>query len=447
MARIVHVLRRFVPEQWGGTETVVTHLCRQQRLHGHAVEILCTSALSKPGRDEVQGLPVVRFPYIYPLWPLSPEDHDRLDGKGGNPVCLELGRYLRRGPRPDLIHLHTAGRIGAVVRSAARRQVVPYVVSFHGGYFDVPAEEQALLASVARGKLDWGKPLGWWFGARRLMRDAAALLYVNPADAEQSWAAIPRTPAFHLPNGVELDRWTATDPGPFLREFPLTGKRVVLCVARIDPQKDQMTLVRAFRELAASERSAHLVLIGPVSVPGYDADIRGVAERLGVADQVTLIPGLPVGSPLLPAAYQAAEVCVLPSRHEPFGIAVLEAWAARRPVVAASTGGLTRLVQHRHNGLLFPPGDYRKLGRLLLRLMRRPGLAGKMADRGHATAVDQYSWPAIAARLEAVYESIWNKRRDACSLRPQTPWPCEAASLSGELLLPAGPFTTSANWS
>lgn len=442
MAKILHVLRRFVPDQWGGTETVVSHLCRQQQRSGHEVKILCTSALAQPGPDCVDGIPVVRFPFLYPFWPLTADDRRHLDGKGGNPLSFPLLRYLQTESLPDLIHLHAIGRIGAVVRHVSRHRDVPYVVSFHGGHFDVPAAEQELLRSTVRRKLDWGKPFGWLFGTRRVLADAAALLFVNPSDAERGLAALPSSRVLHLPNGVDLAQWANADSGPFLNRFSLAGTRIVLCVARIDPQKDQLTLVRAFGRVADSVARSHLVLIGPVSVPGYDAEIRREAERLGVANRVTLVPGLPVGSPLLPAAYAAAEFCVLPSRHEPFGITVLESWAARRPVIAAAAGGLVHLVQHGSNGLMFQPGDHGKLARRLNELFASSNLRCELAERGHETAARNYSWTAVADRHEAVYEEIWNGRRTACSSKSRIPWPCKEASRFAGNHSPLGRFMT-----
>lgn len=445
MSRIVHILRRFVPAAWGGTETVVTQLCREQQNAGHDVEIVCTSALSHAGYDEVAGVPVRRFPYWYANWPLTSRERFKLDGKGGNPLSASLLRYLLSCPRPDLLHVHVEGRLGAIGRFAAGRRGAPYVVSFHGGCYDVPPAERDGRQSTVRHKLDLGKPAGWLLGSRRLLDDAAALLFVNEADAEHAATRFPDKHVAHLPNGVDLARWSAGDPQRFLDHFSLADKRIVLCVARIDPQKDQRTLVRAFRRVAEKEPAAHLVLIGPVSVPGYDRELRGEVHVGGLGGRVTLVPGLPADSPLLAGAYQAAEVCVLPSRHEPFGIAALEAWAARRPLVASDVGGLGRLVRTHGGGLLFPAGDARTLARRITELLDSPSRGHDLATRGFRAAAREYTWPAIAGRLETIYETVWKEQPKPCQSRRTAFWRSAGANRSANGRFPPGRCTTSAS--
>jgi glycosyltransferase involved in cell wall biosynthesis len=445
MARIVHILRRLVPNEWGGTETVVTNLCRQQQARGHSVEIVCTSALSVPGRDWVEGISVRRFPYSYAHWPLTSYEESQLDGKGGNPLSFSLMRYLMRKPAPDMFHVHADGRLGAIVRFAARHQNTPYVFSVHGGYYDIPEAEQNHIQSVVRHRLDWGKPASWLLGTRRLLDDAAALLFVNPADAERAAQVYPGKHVVHLPNGVDSARWSSGDAESFRRRFSLAGRRIVLCVARLDPQKDQVCLVRAFGLVAQTQPTAHLVLVGPVSVPGYDREVQAEANRCGVASRVTIVPGLEADSPLLPAAYRAAEVCVLPSRHEPFGIAVLEGWAARRPVVASDVGGLARLVRAHGGGLLFPPGDHQALARQLLVLLNCPSRRRTLAQVGFHVAAREYSWTAIADRLEAIYEMIGRERSKPWHSQPKASWQSAAVIRSDSGRGLRGPYTASAN--
>ena len=89
-SRIIHVPRRFVAEEWGGTETVILEIARQQQLAGAQAEVFTSMALAKRREEAIGGVPVRRFPYCYPFFGLSPEDKAAMDKKGGNLLSLSL---------------------------------------------------------------------------------------------------------------------------------------------------------------------------------------------------------------------------------------------------------------------------------------------------------------------------------------------------------------------
>ena len=149
-------------------------------------------------------------------------------------------------------------------------------------------------------------------------------------------------------------------------------------------------------------------LVGPVTQPDYRAELERRASELGISDRLAFVGALEPGSPELVAEYARADAFVLPSRHEPFGIVVLEAWAAGLPVVASDVGGLGRLcAAHPEAALLFTPGDGDSLDRALAELARRAsaGEAWKMADAGRRAA-QQYDWRSLSARLVGFYSEI-----------------------------------------
>src|SRR4029453_14930718 len=134
----LQVLRRLVPSEWGGIETVVVNTARQLPDFGYSTEVLCTRALADVWGGDGQGVRVHRFDYFYPVLGLSAEERHELDGKGGNPVSLPLHRALLDWRDPALVHVHTAGRIAGIARAAARARGIPYVVTLHGGHFTTP---------------------------------------------------------------------------------------------------------------------------------------------------------------------------------------------------------------------------------------------------------------------------------------------------------------------
>jgi phosphatidylinositol alpha-mannosyltransferase len=108
----------------------------------------------------------------------------------------------------------------------------------------------------------------------------------------------------------------------------------------------------------------------------------------------------------LPSWYASAHVVVSPAlKNESFGIVLLEAMAAGRPVVASDIPGYHSVIEHPEDGVLVPPGDVRALARALAALLRDPSRRLALAARGRARA-EMFSWSAVAGRLEAYYDEV-----------------------------------------
>ncbi len=430
--RIAHVLRRLSFDDWGGTEQVVWNIAKAQKAAGHEVRIFATTALWRGNgeREVVEGIEILRFKPIYPWWPMPKRLVDELDRKGGNPFVPGLGKALREW-KPNVIHCHAMARIaelclrvagqGSGVRSqgpGVRGQEsvgrIKCVVSLHGGGANVPDEEAKSLKAPTRGRLPWGKmvdiAMGW---TRRVPEDFDGIVCVGEDEYERYRAKHPHV--MFLPNGVDTAMFesvgvrergsvgvrvdTLNAPTHPLTTHPLT---TLLCVARIDRQKNQMMIVEALAK--HPEMTARFV--GPVTQQDYRAELERRAVELGVADRVAFVGALRPGSPELLCEYAKADVFVLPSRHEPFGIVVLEAWAAGLPVVASDVGGLGRLcASHPEAALTFAPGDFDAMDGALRRLMSESDLRARLSAAGRAAAA-QYDWRTLSSRLVDFYAEI-----------------------------------------
>ena len=405
--KIIQIPRRFVTHEWGGTETTILQASRALQRAGHEVAIFTSLALSDQRTETIQGVPVRRFPYTYPFLGLSPEERRDMDKKGGNLLSLSLLLGLLREPGVAVLHAHTGKRMGGIVRTAARRRGIPYVVTLHGGYFEVPKGEMDQMLAPIRNHFEWGKVFGALLGARRVLEDAAAVLCVGGDEYTAAKARLPNQRVELLPNGVDCDAYATGDATAFRVAYGIAPeRRVILCVSRIDYQKNQIGLVEALARIRSRVSDAHLVLIGPVTVAGYHERLLARIAELGLGERVTLIPGLRPDDPMLPAAYHAAEVFCLPSLHEPFGIVILEAWAAGRPVVASRVGGIPSFTTDGEDILHAEPGNVDDLAARLIRVLEAPGLALNLAAAGQAKARRDYSWQAIAARLAALYRDL-----------------------------------------
>jgi len=404
---IVHVTRRFVRSHWGGTETVVLETCKRLQAMGHETHILCPNALAKENSEIIEGVSVVRVPYFYPYFGLKSEAKDLLDRKGGNLFSFSFMRTLQSEPNLDLIHLHTGKRLGGIGRHIARKKRIPYVVSLHGGLFDVPTQEAATWTEPTQGALEWGKLLGWWVGSRRVMDDAAAIICVGGEETAQTRKSYPGKKVVHLPNGVDPRRFESGDGHAFRQIHGIPADAyAIITVGRIDPQKNQLLAVKLLRRLVEVQPRVHLIIIGPVTHEEYHRELVRSIREMGIGDRVTMIPGLETGSQALVDAYHAGDLFLLPSVHEPFGIVVLEAWASGLPVVASNVGGIPSFVVPFEDGLLFESDNPESLVQAVQVLVQHPEKARDMAQAGCKKAREQYGWDIITDRLMAIYEEV-----------------------------------------
>jgi glycosyltransferase involved in cell wall biosynthesis len=406
--RIVHVPRRFVAEEWGGTETVILEISKQQQRAGWRPEIFTSLALARQRHELIGGVPVRRFSYCYPFFGLSAADRATMDKKGGNLLSLSLFHALWRAPDVRLFHAHSLKRLGGEVRTAARRRRKPFVVSLHGGVFDVPANELSTMLKPIANKTEWGKPFGALFGSRRVLQDADLVICVGQSEMEKAKGELTHDRLVYLPNGVDCAKFARGEGAAFRAQHAIPPDAfLVLNLSRIDAQKNQLLLLEAFVRLRAEEPRAFLVFLGPETQPAYAAKLREFIQANQLADRALLLPGLPHDSPELVQAFHACDVFVLPSMHEPFGIVVLEAWSAGRPVIASRLGGLQTLLREGETGLFIDPHASQpaaELAAALHRLATAPDLRRRLGEAGGREAKARYDWVQIGQQLEALYQ-------------------------------------------
>lgn len=405
---VIHIPRRFVANEWGGTETVVFEISKQQRAAGLNPLIITSMALAERNHDVIGGIPVDRYPHVYPFFGLSAADRAAMDKKGGNLLSLPLLRALIRQPDVRIYHAHALKRLGGSVRTAARWNKKPYVVSLHGGIFDVPAAELSDLTKPIQGKIEWGKPFGALLGARKVLEDADHVICVGDSEAQKAKATLPHDRVSYLPNGVDCQRFLTGDGRHFREHFGIAADAfLVVNISRIDSQKNQLGLLEAFARFHATTPTARLVMIGPETQPAYGDKLRTFIQTNGLGEAAMVIPGLNNESRFLIDSYHAADAFVLSSRHEPFGIVVLEAWCAGTAVIASRVGGLQALIRDGETGFFFDPDSPEAASQLAAQLAvlhGDPALRQRLGEAGRAEAAAHYDWTRIGARLEEIYQ-------------------------------------------
>ncbi len=196
----------------------------------------------------------------------------------------------------------------------------------------------------------------------------------------------------------------------------LPDETLLLFVGRIQPLKGADVAVRTLAELMArGVRRCRLLVVGGPSGPRGEAAYRelvALADHLGVGQHVQLVAPQP--HELLSTYYRAADVCLVPSRSESFGLVALEAAACGTPVVASAVGGLTTLVDHGRTGFLVDGADPAEYARYVERIVSEPLLGDRIATASVLRA-REYTWAESAARIRSVHDKLVDARLVECT--------------------------------
>ena len=208
-----------------------------------------------------------------------------------------------------------------------------------------------------------------------------------------------------IPNGIDLEPFS--DPALRPIERFDDGKLNVLFVGRLEKRKGFKYLLRAFAQVKKAVPEARLMVVG-----AYDKEDKApfvLYAREHRLRDVRFIGYVPEDD--LPRYYLTCHVFCAPSTgFESFGIILLEAMAAGRPIVASNIDGYRGVLEDGKEGLLVQPEDERRLADALIHLLRDPALRGRMGRRGQAKATD-YSWQKVAQQILGYYQELLEKKR------------------------------------
>lgn len=216
-----------------------------------------------------------------------------------------------------------------------------------------------------------------------------------------------------IPCGTDVDTFHSLPKAEARTTLGLAfDDTVVLYVGRFDPRKGIETLVRACAHLKASGQIAptklRLVIVGgsdPTQADGQERlRIEQIVQETGLVEQ-TIFAGQ-IGHDLLPLYYTAADVCVIPSHYEPFGLVAIEAMACGTPVVASDVGGLKFTVVPEETGLLVPPENSEAFAAAIVRVLSDELWARKLRRQAPLRVQQNFSWSGVAARLSDLYRRL-----------------------------------------
>jgi len=373
--RVALVCDWFLPRM-GGIELHLRDLALALRRRGVDARVVTTT----PGPDVVDGVPVHRL--NLPLLPGA--------GVSMSPMIVARIAAVLRSEAFDLVHAHASvvspvAYAGAI---AGAREGLPAVITFHS-----MLHQSSLLLGASDALLAW---------SRRI-----TLTAVSSVVAAQAVRWMPGASIGVLPNAVDVDFWRTTD------HPDRVGEVHFVTAMRLSRKKRPLTLVRAFAEavrFVAGAPPMRLTIAG--DGPDRDA-VQRLAAELGVEANVVLAGHLERTE--LRALYASADVFVLPSERESFGIAALEARTAGLPVIAMLAGGARDFIAPGVNGLL--ARDNHELSSFMSRLALDRSLRRYMSNRNRLAAAE-YDWNAVTAAHRTVYEAAV-LTRDAAAVAAQ----------------------------
>ncbi len=308
-----------------------------------------------------------------------------------------LAFQRREGRSYDLVHSHywLSGWVGQTLKTAWQ---VPHVIMFH------------TLGEVKnRHHLDEREPDYRIDGERLVAHGVDRVICASQGEREMLGAlyGVPAARVSVVPCGVDTEVFRPADRGRVRRQLGLPiRERVVLFVGRIEPLKGIDVLLRAVSHLDGRFRV--LVIGGDGKDLARKGELASLAAELGLDGKVTFLDAVPHRD--LPLYYNAADVCVVPSYYESFGLVAVEAMACGVPVVASRVGGLKETVKDGQTGYLVPwlcPEPFAERMELLL---NNESLRRSLGREARAAA-ERYRWSEVAARVEDVYHDLVSQYR------------------------------------
>ena len=331
------------------------------------------------------GVAVTRLPFVRPVVPLT------------DTRALVLTRRLIATSRPSLVHTHMAkaGMIGRVAALSVRPRP-PTIHTYHGhvlqGYFG-RVQQRAFLEIE-----------------RVLAKRSDALIAVSPEIRDELLdLGVGRASQYHvIPVGIDLDPYLAATSQHHRLHAAMNvapDVPVIAIIGRLVPIKDHETLFQAVRTLTRT----HLAVIG-------DGELRGRLERrareLGIANRTRFLGWITD----LAGFLADADLVVLSSRNEGTPLALIEAMATGRPVVATSVGGVGHVVEHGVSGLICAAGDVRALAAAMETLLGNHALAVRLGNEARHRVAHRFSARTmIGAHRDLYLELLGSHRRQSNS--------------------------------
>lgn len=291
-----------------------------------------------------------------------------------------------------LVHLHgySSANFG---RLAAQRKGIPAVMHEHAILKVLPHQYLA----------DW---------LLRKKTGVAVAVSNAVADFLRRGRCVPREKIQVIWNGIDLRAFRRPDrkkAEAFRGRFAAPPQKLIGTITRLREEKGNRYFLQAAHEVLQNDPGVRFVLAGE----GPErARLERLAAQLGIQDRVHFAGFVKD----VPEALAAFDIVVIPSLREGFGLALAEALAAAKPVIATRVGGMVEMVEHEKHALMIPPADGRALAQAILQLLKQPALAQSLAEAACEHS-ESFSIAKNVAALEALYERLARNEKDRFAAR------------------------------
>lgn len=371
-------------QEYGGVASVVGNVAIQLQKHGHHVWFF------HPSESDFLRIKLTKWNFPgYELNLRSPYVPERpLKSVAGFSVYLchtlyQLYSMLVRH-HIDIVNIHYP--IGSGLYFTFLRKILRFklVISVHGADLfpkGIPEEHYPKSLQLLMNSADW-------------------LVAPSGSTLSASLKAFPglqsKSSAIH--NAVDMREFEPAEPEEFQR-----GQHI-LCIALHHQRKAIDVLIKAFKIFSQTHARVELWLVGHGPVTDQLEDL---VNKLGLTVQVKFLGGR--DRPAVRKLLRECRFVVLPSRAEPFGIAILEAFASKKPVVASAVGGIPEIIEDGKNGILVEPENPQALCDAMTTLWDDSELAERLAFAGYETVKRHFQWETAATRYEATYMKLLGK--------------------------------------
>ncbi len=242
--------------------------------------------------------------------------------------------------------------------------------------------------------------LEWWCGY-----EASKVIVTSKSMMNEIINAfkIPNNKISIIPNGIDISEFNIqVNPLEVKRNIGIgEDKKLVLFVGRITSQKGVTYLIQAVPKVLSSHPDARFIIVGD----GWElGTIKNMIYSMGLEEHVKTLGFLPDHT--VKSLMKAADVMVIPSIYEPFGIVALEAMASGTPLVASDVGGLSEIIEHGKTGLKVYPANPDSIAWGINTILSNPQWARTMAQNAFAMVKEKYSWEVIATKTAELYKEL-----------------------------------------
>jgi glycosyltransferase involved in cell wall biosynthesis len=383
--RILHVIPSLAARD-GGPPKAAIEMCRELLRRGAHTQIYTTNAdgsgclhvpLGSP--TEVGGVTVTYFP---------------ISGSHYYKYSSALSAALRANvSKFDVVHINSLYQFPSTAAAHyCRKHGVPYIVRPHGTLDPYLYRRHSLRKRLYEVLIE-----------RRNLTHATAVHFTTTEEMRLAKLSGLRFRSAVASLGIEFEAGPVHTENAADTIWPqLAGKKLVLFLSRINFKKGLDILARAFGHIYRTRQNAHLVIAGP-DTDGYAARVRRWLAEEGALEAVTFTD-MVLGERKA-ALLRRADLFVLPSYTENFGIAVVEAMAAGLPVVISNQVNIWSEIAAARAGLVVKP-DVLEVAQAMLTLLDNPSLANEMGERGRCLAQEKFSWQVAADELLRLYRDV-----------------------------------------